>query len=177
MYNGSHSCCVLPPIQPPTIPSPHPPVSSKPKSQGKVSPTAILRRSHLLHSFLPLPSQAPSRKALRPSRKSCPPGDGGSGVKLSVREERFTAPHICCSSCRGGPAAPPWWPSRTLLARRPWSWRNTPCSRRRRSERPCPGLPPTSPAPVGRKRKPTLFCILSPEMFPDGGYNSQKQLL
>lgn len=150
-----------PPIQPPTIALP--PLSSKPKSQGKVSPTAILQRSHLLHSFLPLPSQTPSRKALRPSRKSCPPGDGSSRVKLSVRDEHFTAPHICCSSCHGGPAALPWWPSRTLLAHHPWSWRNIPCSQRLRSARPCPGLPLTSPAPVGRKRKQTLICILSLE--------------
>ena len=69
---------------------------------------------------------------------------------VSPAFDLLTAARSRLSSCACGPAAPPWWPSRTLPARRPWSWRSTPGNRKHWSCRPCPCLHPTSPAPAGR---------------------------
>ena len=74
IYSGSHSCCVVPRSPPP------PPPSSKAKSQGKVSPTAILQRSHLLHSLLPLPSRnSLETLSIPPASPAPPPGTGAPG--------------------------------------------------------------------------------------------------
>lgn len=160
IYSGSHSCRVLPHS---TTPRPSP-ARPSPRVKSVQQPFySVVIYCTRFSPFPPLP--VPSRKALHPSREPCPPGDGSSGVKLSVCDGHFTAPHICCSSCRVGPAAPPWWPSQTLPAHHPWSWQNTPCSRRLQFERPCPDLPLTSLAPVGHRRKHFHFDSFSRNDF------------
>ena len=70
------------------------------------------------------------------------------GQLISCRLGPLTAACSRLSSCACGPAAPLWWPSRTLPERRPWSWRSTPGIQKHWSCRPCLCLPLPSPAPA-----------------------------
>lgn len=70
------------------------------------------------------------------------------GQLILCRLGPLTAACSHLSSCACGPAAPLWWPSRTLPERHPWSWRSTPGIQKHWSCRPCLCLPLPSPAPA-----------------------------